>query len=85
MELDETWHAPYVFIIPHSLRDRPTRPLRGMILGPLPSAWPNHPRGRDHSHMGPHPLENCDLAVWLLPLIVIALGTVDRILFLERS
>jgi len=34
--------------------------------------------------MGPHPHENCDLAVRLLPLTVIALGTVGIILFLER-
>jgi beta-N-acetylhexosaminidase len=34
--------------------------------------------------MSPYPPENCDLAVRLLPLIVIALEAIDPILFLER-
>ena len=42
-------------------------------------AWESSP------HMAPYPPENCDLAVWLLPLTVIALGAVDPILFLESS
>jgi hypothetical protein len=35
--------------------------------------------------MIPYPPENCDLAVWLLTLIVIALGGADPMLLLERS